>query len=374
MKSEDWKQLGRRLGTDFGERARAFDQNDEFVAKNYAELKQWKVFAMLVPESLGGGGATLTETCELLRELGKHCASTALALSMHMHLTAATVFRHLRGQPGAKLLEKIAANQTVLVSTGASDWIDSSGAAEPVDGGWRVNARKVFASGAPAGDLLITSFAADDEPEGPSVIHCPVPLSGEGVTVLDDWHTLGMRGTGSHSVLLKDVFVSKDVVSLKRPKGQWHPVWDVVLGVAPTIYMSPYVGLAEAAAQQALDIAAKRSPSTPTVYAVGQMENALTTARLAWQDMLRLSNDLDFTPSVDNSNAQLVRKTILANAVRDTVEHALEVVGGAGFYSNLPFERMWRDVQAAHYHALPEKKQHVFSGRHRLGLDSFWTA
>src|SRR5687768_13409409 len=156
MTRQDWKQLSEQLGPTFGERAAAFDAQDRFVAVNYEELKRHKVFSMLVPENLGGGGAALADVCHLLRTLGRHCPSTALALSMHQHLVAATVFRHKKGQPGAKLLEKIAANQTILVSTGATDWISSNGSAKPVDGGYRVSGRKVFASGCPAADMLIT--------------------------------------------------------------------------------------------------------------------------------------------------------------------------------------------------------------------------
>jgi alkylation response protein AidB-like acyl-CoA dehydrogenase len=111
--------------------------------------------------------------------------------------------------------------------------------------------------------------------------------------------------------MLKDVFVPAESVALKRPKNQWHVAWDVVLGIAPPIYMAPYVGLAEAAAEQALAYAKPKAKSIQAVLAVGQMENALTTAQLAWRDMLRLAGDCDFAPSIDNSNAQLVRKTII---------------------------------------------------------------
>jgi acyl-CoA dehydrogenase len=373
MTRQDWKQVSVQLGATFGERAAAFDAQDRFVSLNYEELKQRKVFSMLVPEDLGGGGATLAELCDFLRVLGQNCASTALALSMHQHLVAATVFRHKKGQPGVKLLEKVAANQTVLVSTGATDWIPSNGSAKAVDGGYRVSGRKVFASGSPSADMLITSFAADHEPEGPSVIHCPVPLTAEGVKRLDDWHTLGMRGTGSHTVMLEDVFVPAESVSLKRPRNQWHAAWDVTLGVAPPVYMAPYVGLAQAAAQQALAHAKQKDKSIAAQISAGQLENALITAELAFNDMVRLAGNCDFAPSLDNSNAQLVRKTILTRAVKETVERAVELVGGGGFYNKLPFERMWRDVQASHYHPLPEKKQQVFTGRYRLGAaEAHW--
>ncbi len=374
MTSRDWTGIASELGSVFAERAAAFDAQDRFVDANYGDLKRHQVLSMLIPAELGGGGASLAELCDLLRVIGGSCASTALALSMHQHLVAATVVRHKKGMPGAKLLEKVAAKQLVLVSTGATDWVNSNGSARPVDGGWRVSGRKVFGSGCPAGDLLITSFATEGDPQGPGVIHCAVPLAQEGVNRLDDWHTLGMRGTGSHAVVLKDVFVPAETVSLRRPRAEWHAAWDVVLGVAPPIYMAPYLGLAEAAAAQALAHARQKDRSLTAVLAAGQLENALTTAQLAWRDMVRLAGNCDFVPGVDNSNAQLVRKTILTDAVKETVQRALELVGGAGFYNALPFERMWRDVQASHYHPLPEKRQLVFTGRHRLGVDAPWDA
>ena len=83
------------------------------------ELKARRVFSAGVPAELGGGGATHRELCAMLRELARHCGSTALALSMHTHLLAATVWRWRQGQPVEPLLERIAAEQLVLVSTGA---------------------------------------------------------------------------------------------------------------------------------------------------------------------------------------------------------------------------------------------------------------
>jgi len=360
MTKRDFQDAVRQLGPLLRERAARFDAEDGFVSENYPDLKQYKLFSMLVPAELGGGGATLAELCQVVRGLGQHCASTALAFSMHQHLVAATVLRHKRGQPGAKLLEKIAESERILVATGATDWVNSNGRAKPVEGG------------SPVADLMITSFAADEEPEGPSVIHCPVPLNAPGVTRLDDWHTLGMRGTGSHTVELKDVFVPAENVAVKRPKNQWHAVWDVALGIAPPLYMAAYVGLAEAASTVALGRAALNSGAVVTQLAVGQMEVALTTAQLAWQDMVVRAGDCDFTPSPEHASAQLVRKTIVTRAVKETVELAIEVVGGAGYFRNLPLERFWRDVQASHYHPLPEKRQQLFTGRHRLGQKDFW--
>jgi alkylation response protein AidB-like acyl-CoA dehydrogenase len=125
----------------------------------------------------------------MLRELAHACGSTALALAMHTHLLAATVWRWRQGQQVDSLLKRIVAEETVLISSGASDWLDSSGKAEKVDGGFRVTARKIFSSGCPMGDLLITSAVYDDPQDGPTVLHFPVPFTTAGVTIMDNWRT-----------------------------------------------------------------------------------------------------------------------------------------------------------------------------------------
>ena len=158
----------RELGPAFAARAMNHDETDSFVADNFADLKKARLFSAGIPSELGGGDASYEEMCQLLRVLAGYCGSTALALSMHSHLVAAIVWkrRHLQA-PVDGLLERIAREQLVLVSSGGSDWLESSGRAEPVDGGFRINARKVFASACPAGDLLMTS-AVHDDPVGRS--------------------------------------------------------------------------------------------------------------------------------------------------------------------------------------------------------------
>jgi alkylation response protein AidB-like acyl-CoA dehydrogenase len=103
-----------------------------------------------------------------------------------------------------------------------------------------------------------------------------------------------MRGTGSHTVELRDVFVPAASVSLKRPKNKWHAAWDIALGVAPPLYMAAYVGLAESASEQALAHARKKASSASTQLALGELENALASAQLAWRDMVERCGDLDF--------------------------------------------------------------------------------
>lgn len=354
-----WDDYLTQLSGEFALRAARYDQTNTFVSENYEQLKAHEFFSMMIPQELGGGGLSYTDTCNILRELAHHCGSTALALSMHQHLVAANIWKYKQGQSAEALLRKIAANQMVLVSTGAGDWLSSNGIMQKVEGGYKVTARKHFASQSSIADLLITSARYHDPDKGSLVLHFGVPYTAEGLTVKNDWDTLGMRGTGSHTVELKQVFVPDSAISLSRPQGEFHPVWNVVLTVAMPLIMSVYVGIAEKAVEIAIQ-QAKKGPHV--IYLEGEMQNCLTMAQVLWKDMIRLTNEFDFQPVNTQGNEILIRKTLVANGCIATVNKAMEVVGGRSFFRKMELERLFRDVQAAPFHPLSEKNQHYFTG------------
>jgi alkylation response protein AidB-like acyl-CoA dehydrogenase len=350
------------------EHAAENDRENRFVEASYGPLRAHGFFGAAVPEELGGLGASYTELCDGLRALAHACPATALAASMHTHLVAATVYKHRHGQGGEPLLRRVAKEQLVLVSTGANDWFESNGKLERAPGGYALTAKKQFCSGSPAGDLLVTSSVFEHPEEGSQVFHFAVPLSAKGVKVGADWDTLGMRGTGSQTVELEGVFIPEESVVLRRPRAGWHPVWSVVLTVAPAIYMSPYLGVAEAARDRAVEWARSHTrEETPLL--VGELENALTAARITWKHLVDNAAEYDFKPEVERANRALIAKTLLASAVIQTVEKAMEVVGGAAYFRRTGIERLLRDVHGAPYHPLPEKRQQLISGRLALGQE-----
>ena len=369
MNDHSFEDTIEKLGARFAARAAEHDDSDTFVAENFADLREARLFSATVPESLGGGGVSHRRMARGLRTLAGHCGSTALALSMHQHLVAAQVWNHRHGKPGEAVLRKVAANELVLVSTGANDWLSSNGRLERTEGGYRLTARKTFASGSPAGNVLVTSAPYEDPGEGWQVLHFPVPFSAEGVRVQDDWKTMGMRGTGSNTVVLENVFIPEDTVGLRRPRGAFHPVWGVILTVAMPYIMAVYVGIAESAADIARTQAKKRGDDETLPSLLGELENELTSARLAHDSMVELANDWDFEPSMQGTSEILVRKTLAARASLATVEKALEVAGGSHFFRSHGLERRLRDVHAGQFHPLSEKKQALFTGRVALGLD-----
>jgi acyl-CoA dehydrogenase len=363
----DWVEVARNLALEFGARAADYDETGEFVEENYRQLGENKLFSASVPQELGGGGATYEELSDIVRELGQHCGSTALSFAMHTHPILANVFKFRRGDElAAKTLQKLAAGELVVANTGANDWLESSGTAESVEGGYRVSARKHFVSGGPGADVFITSTTFEGE-DGQEVLHFAVPMVTEGVEIIETWRTHGMRGTGSHDVALSNVFVPEAAVVARRPAGEWHPMWDAIIPTALPLITAAYVGLAESAAKLATEAAKRKAGDLASL--VGEMLNELTIAQTALADMIRTNDNLRFTPSLELTDKILAHKAIAAQAVKAAVEIAAELVGGPGFFRGHAMERILRDVGAMNFHPLPVRRQQVFRGRLALGLD-----
>jgi acyl-CoA dehydrogenase len=364
----DWADVLRRLGEDFAKRAMAHDADDSFVAENYLALSRAGAFAAGVPRELGGGGASHAELCAMIRELGRHCSSTALAFAMHTHPIAAQAYMWRAGNKAPeRLLRRVAAENLVLATSGGSDWLNGSGKLERVDGGFRLTARKIFSSGTPGADLLLTTGIYDDPEEGPTVINVPVPLKAEGVRILDTWKVLGMRGTGSHDIQIEGVFIPDAAAGLRRPPGKWHPFMHTVAMIALPLIMAAYLGTAEAARELALKLAERKKHDPFVPIGVGEMEVELVGAQLALAAMIEIASKEK--PGQATTARLLSVRTLFARAALRTVEKAMELAGGVGFYRDAGLERLFRDIQAVKYHPVPEKPQAGLTGRVVLGLD-----
>lgn len=350
------------------ERAPKFDEGDHFVADNYALLKEAGLVQAGVPLELGGGGAGIAELCEMLRIMARSCGSTALAFAMHTHQVAIPAWRWRYQNVAAvePLLKRVATEKIILLSSGGSDWIGGSGKAEKVEGGYRVTARKVFTSGAAAGDILMTGAIFRDEDGTEKVIHFGVPMRAPEVTVMDNWRTLGMRGTGSNDVVIDGLFIPDAGVSFSRVAGQWHPVFQIIATVAFPLIYSVYLGVAESARDIAIEIARKKPGGDTTLNLAGRMETALRAAQMAHRSMVEMAERN--MPSAESVNEVMIGRSLVASHGLEVVELAMELAGGASFYREKGLERRFRDMQGARFHPLQSGPQARYAGAMALGM------
>lgn len=363
----DWAdELGRAVAP----HAARHDAEGTFVEEAYELLRASGYLGLAVPTELGGHGASVRQVAMANRAMARHCASTALASSMHHHVVLFTAWRHRRRLPGAEAtLRRVAADGIVLVSTGGADLTRPRGEAVRTDGGFRVSGRKIFASQAPAGTAMSTMFPFDDPDEGRIVLNVSVPFAADGVQVLDTWDAMGMRGTGSHEVDLTDVFVSDEQVLARRPLGVIDPPLQVITSIALSTISGVYLGVAEGARDAAVEAVTgtARADDPLLQRQVGLMQARLQVARWALDGALAAVGD-DPTPSMETVLAVMTAKREVALAGTEVCDLAMDVAGGGAFFKGSPIERAYRDVRGAKFHPLPLDETLQRSGQLALGL------
>jgi acyl-CoA dehydrogenase len=360
----------------------AHDRENTFVHENFERMREAGYLRLAVPAELGGLGATMRQVCFTQAELARSCASTALAVNMHHYLVLSQVFRRRRGVAAAEtVLRRVASEGLVLMTSGGSDGIWPSARAVRENGGYRVSGRKVFCSQAPVADVLTTMAAYDDPGEGPVVLLVSIPMSAPGVTILDNWDTLGMRATGSNDVLLEEVQVTEGQVVGRRP---WGKV-DSILRTAGIHFALPaasvYAGIAAAARDEAVRVIQSRKTPDGRVPAedqtvqrqVGLMDVKLRTL---WWSMLGALGELgdDYDPDDCALAAVMIAKRHVVTEAQAVVDLAMDVVGGSAYFRSSPIEQAYRDVRAGLFHPLNPERTLVYAGRLALDLpaDTVW--
>jgi acyl-CoA dehydrogenase len=379
---DDFVALAAELGAEFAPRAAQHDRDNTFVTENFERMRETGYLRLAVPAELGGLGASMRQVCYAQAELAKHCASTALAVNMHLYLTLANVFRWQKGIAGAEnVLRRVAQEGIVLMTTGGSDGIWPSATAVREDGGYRVSGRKMFCSQAPVADVLTTMAVYDDPHEGTVVLLVSIPTTSEGFKIVETWDTLGMRATSSHDVELDNVFVSEAQVAGRRPWGRVDPVLrNAAIHFAPPA-AAVYFGVAAGARNEAVRVISQRKggDGMPLVHdpiikrQVGLMDFKLRTA---WWSLLGALDEIGDSYALDDqavAPVMLAKRHIVTEAVA-VVDLAMEIVGGSSYFKRSPLERAYRDVRAGMFHPFTPEKALLYAGSLALGqpADTIW--
>jgi alkylation response protein AidB-like acyl-CoA dehydrogenase len=377
--------IARQLAGGFAERAERLDASGDFPSENVEELRTSDLLLMVLPTDLGGRDASMLDVAQVLHALSTGCPSTALIFNMHFALSG-QLAHMARLEPGGMWrdwLRRVASGRLLLggALSESGSWnavMFPLATAERVEGGYRVNADRSFCTGSSRLDL-IQGTAAETLPDGSrrSIYYLFTPDQA-GVTFKDDWKTLGMRGSHSQGVRLKDVFVPDDAVLFQYGYGQldFSQVWLSFLAWSFAGFASVYSGIAEAARALTVRTLAGRSrlPGThpmthkPTNQIhIAQMDilNATMTA-IREDTARRYPTDALITPATIMDTA--IAKYVCVTSAPMVVEHAMSTIGGQSYFRKLPLERMLRDVRAGPFHPFSADDTLEMLGKFAFGL------
>ncbi len=367
--------LAADIGAIAAEHAFDHDRDATFVGEAYAAMRATGYLSLAVPTELGGLGATMRQVCYAQAELARHDGATALAAAMHLYLTLTQGYRHRMGAPDAAgVLRRVAEEGIVIATSGGSDWLwPTTTAVTDEDGNLHVSGRKAFCSQSPEATAVATCAVLGEPGDGAEVAHFSVPLSAPGVSIVETWDTLGMRGTASHDLVLDDVIVPADKIAGRRPYGEFGaPLLAALAHFAP-VGGATYFGIAAGARDVAVAAAegGARGPRSlsdlPRVHRqVGLMDAKL---RGAWWGLLGALDEMgdDYTANPATvSTAMIAKRQAVTDAI-EAVDLAMDVLGGRAYFRRSPLERAYRDVRAGTFHPFSPEATLSYAGKLALG-------
>ncbi len=367
--------LAEELARELGERAAEVDREGRFPTENVELLKERGYLTLPVPAELGGIGADLETVCNAQRILAGGCASTALAVNMHLFGLGAAAESLAEGAPEAEMVLRLAGQGVVVGGsfTDAATGLNvraSSTPAERVDGGYRIKGRKAFCSLAPVLDVFYGTAGLTD---GSGLLLFAIGREAPGLSFVDTWDTMSMRGTGSWDVIFDDVFVPEVMGQVGAPWSMWDRRSEAMLSWFACTLSAVYLGLAEAAARFTFGYVANRKLAgmehplgrqPGMIFGAGEVETQLRAARSLLFETIRRRRG-EVLPPAD----VVAVKYFVTNAAVAAVDRCFRMVGGSGVYRRLPIERMFRDVQAGPLHPPPNDLALEGLGRDALGIE-----
>jgi alkylation response protein AidB-like acyl-CoA dehydrogenase len=370
-----------RLAQTFAERAAEHDRDATFPHDNYADLAAAGVLRISVPEELGGLGGGLPEVVEVLERIASGDGSTALSLAMHISPLGqwASVWRRTGDDRLAGLLRRAAEGSLVWAALTAERGManrmtDAATLARRTDGGYLLTGRKIFATNSAIATDFSTTARDPDAEGGPRLLLCAVAMNSPGIRVHPTWDTLGMRSTRSDDLELDNVFVPESAVVHSLPVGHLdRRVMETVWAWAMPAFASVYTGIAAGALQWTVNRLTNSGRATDPVVqdVIGDCHMQLESSRALIQRHVEevVTRALHALGVQEAMGRCVTVKHIAANNAVTILQRLTELNGGAAFGRALPFERMWRDVQAGPIMPMGSIAARKFVGATALGIE-----
>jgi alkylation response protein AidB-like acyl-CoA dehydrogenase len=275
----------------------------------------------------------------------------------------------------------------------AGSWFPP-GTAEPVEGGYRVSGQWSFGSGCDyanwlTGQALVMENGRPKIGPGGKPEALIVFFRASEATIIDTWHTLGMRGTGSNDVRIKQVFIperrSWKIAPLTVTDPAFNgPLYRLGLWIVGPLNASVALGIARAALDDLIALAEKKTPSyTQTGLAdrsavqervararalieagSGYIETAVARA---WDFVLK-GQKLD----IEYGSSLALAGSFSHDAACQAVDLVHSCAGTTGIRQEHRFQQYFRDVHTVSQHAFSSWNRFESIGKLMLGRESDW--
>jgi 3-hydroxy-9,10-secoandrosta-1,3,5(10)-triene-9,17-dione monooxygenase len=346
-----------------------------------AEYHAADILKVLQPRRFGGLQGRFSLFSRIVEELTYGCASSAWVYAVfaeHQWIVAS--------YPERAQVDVWGDNPDAV----AASSLAPRAAARRVVGGWRLSGRYPFSSGCDYAQWAIVGAFLGEFGDPRHIAYLLVPLAE--IEIVDDWHVLGLRGTGSKSLHLPDVFVPEhraimlhDLFAGTVPGAAVHPDYPVLR--APRGFLVSYSlpPVAIALGRRALDVAcaalagrvsrgvSRLAQSEVVQMAVGEAAAAVDTATLLLHHGRRFSTDaVDSGRRIGETEALRARRDMVfaQHQVKWAVDRLCELCGARWTYDSDKLQEIRRDIEIIlTHHAASRQAAMVPYGKVLLAAD-----
>jgi alkylation response protein AidB-like acyl-CoA dehydrogenase len=352
----DYLERARQLGPELDAAAEEIELRRELPEPIVEALVERGLFRLLLPRALGGAELPPAAYVQVIEEVARHDASTAWCLGQATGCTMTSA-----------LLEPEVAREIFGGKRGIVAWGPPGPAeARSVPGGYRLTGTWSFASGSHHATWLgahVAILSEDGTPRlrpdgGPVIRTLLFPKVSAKFT--DIWHVIGLKGTGSDSYTVTDLFVPEKYTVLREAEPKPRQRGLLYAFSSSNMYSSGFAGVALGIARSTLDAfvelardkiprGAKRTLRDNNVVQaqVAQSEARLRAARVfllgsleqIWRDVAQ-SGRL----TLDHNTTIRLASTWAIHQARDVVDTAYHAAGATAIFESNPFERRFRDI------------------------------
>jgi len=359
------------------------DRRREVTPEVVDALVQADMLRLLLPRSLGGQELQLIEYAKTIEALGYADASVAWFINQS-NVSSSTSAAAMPTETAREVFGP----PSVGLAWGARH---SRSKAIKVPGGYRLSGTWSFASGG-RHTTWLGAHSAVQNPDGTPLAHegrqddrSFVFLRSE-AKIIDDWQVLGLRGTGSDSYSVEDLFVpderapARDQLGERREKGPLYTIGSTLLYA--TGFCSVTLGIGRRLFEAYVDLARGGKHSRASVNAmannnaiqreIGGLEAKLSAARAFLHEAALAAYDAAAAGKLDLDGRIRLRlaTTHGMNEATDVSIASYRAAGTTSIMNSAPFERRFRDAMSASQH-LQAMQPHVeMVGRHILGVDN----
>jgi indole-3-acetate monooxygenase len=350
-------------------------RRDEFEAKRHVprdmieQFKQLGVYRAHAPRCFGGDGSSPREFLKLIETISEADGSAGWVASFG----SAAIY--LAALP-RETLACVYANGPDVAFAGGLFPVQP---AEKVEGGWSVNGLWKFASGCKGADILGVGIGIGEGGKPLTAVLRP-----EDVEIVENWEVIGMRGTGSHDLRVKDAFVSDEwtfarggVPTIDEPIYQYPSI-----AYAAQVLAVVNLGIARAALDEISQMAGRSSITGAPKMAdraylrvgVAKAEASLRSARAffyeatdaAWESIL-----MGDGVSVEQTSMLRLAAAQAAREGASAVQTAYMLAGTSAIYDGHPLQRYLRDAMVVTQHAFLNESMYDGAGSVFLGVQPF---